>query len=80
MITPARLELLELMKELSIYCDWRPGQMIANLVGDGRGDLPEDIWEAEDEELLPVARKLVEYFRATRPEQLAEYQAATSAE
>lgn len=80
MMSQARLELLDLMKELSIYCDWRPGQMIANLVGHARGDMPEDIWEAEDEELLPAARELLESYRATRPERLAEHLTATNAE
>ena len=27
-----------------------------------------DIWDTEAEELLPVAHKLLEYFRTTRPE------------
>ena len=82
-ISPTRRELIQLIGELSTCCDWRFGQLIANLATAARlpyerHGFPEAAYDAEDHELLPAARNLLEYFRTTRPERTAAAAAAAS--
>ena len=44
--------------------DLRLGQLVANLATLAQGAKVEAIWDAEDEELLAAARRLVEHYRA----------------
>lgn len=82
-ISPTRRELMQVIRELSACCDWRLGQLIANLATAARlpyvrHGFPEAVYDAEDEEMLPAARNLLEYFRTTRPERFAEHMAVAS--
>lgn len=65
MIDPKRAELLTLLSKISdVYPDMRMGQLIANLTEHGRGPEFGDIWEVEDEQLIPPARRLLEALQA----------------
>ncbi len=60
MIEPKRAELLELLNRISAaYPEMRLGQLLCNLAEAGRGPEFGDIWEAEDEELIPAAQQLL---------------------
>jgi hypothetical protein len=60
MIDPNRAELLEVIRRISaVYPDFRLGQLICNLTMEGRGPEFGDIWEVEDEQLIPVAKDLL---------------------
>ena len=63
----ARQELLQALAELGeLFPDWRFGQLVANVATAARGPQPEAVWDAEDEELLAAARRLVERNRGRR--------------
>ena len=63
MTDPVRQELLTVLTELSSACpEMRFGQLIANLATLARGLSAEDLWDAEDDELLAAAKKQLEYF------------------
>ena len=67
MINPVRQEVLRVLAELSEVCpEVRLGQLMANLSYLARGLSNEAIWDMEDEELLTVARKHLEQWRARR--------------
>jgi hypothetical protein len=60
-----REELLRLLAELSdVDPELRLGQLIANLATLAQGAKPEAIWDAEDEELLAAARRLLGNYHA----------------
>jgi hypothetical protein len=64
MMTAQRKELFQLLGELSEQAPHlRFGQLTANLATLARGAKSEAIWDAEDEELLAAARRLVEHYR-----------------
>jgi GAF domain-containing protein len=59
-MTTARGELLRVLGALSVEADeLRFGQLMANLATLAQGARVEAIWEAEDEELLQAARRLL---------------------
>jgi len=61
MIDAKRRELLDLLERISdVNPEVRMGQLIANLTTMGRGTEFGDIWEVEDEQLIPAARQLLE--------------------
>jgi hypothetical protein len=63
-MTPTRKELLSCLTELSeVAPDLRLGQLVANLATLAQGAKVEAIWDAEDEELLAAARRLLEHYR-----------------
>lgn len=63
-MTPQRKELLQLLAHLSEEApELRPGQLIANLATLARGAEVEAIWDAEDEELIIAARRLLDHYR-----------------
>ena len=65
MTNETRLELLRTLDELGqLMPDVRFGQLIADLSYLARGPANESIWDAEDEELLTAARKLLDTHRA----------------
>ena len=43
--------------------DLRLGQLVANLATLAQGAKVEAIWDAEDEELLPAAQRLLDHYR-----------------
>lgn len=54
-------ELIEAISELRVtFPDWRIGQLIANLAMAAGGTDAAAIWDAEDEQLLVAARRLIE--------------------
>jgi hypothetical protein len=62
-----REELLKLLAELSeADPELRLGQLLANLATLAHGAKPEAIWDAEDEELLVAARRLLAHYRARK--------------
>jgi hypothetical protein len=64
-MTTTRSELLELLSELSQRApDLRMGQLVANLATLAQGAKAEAIWDAEDEELVVAARRLLEHYRS----------------
>jgi hypothetical protein len=64
-MTAERKELLSLIADLSEHApDLRFGQMVANLATMARGPQVESIWDCEDEEFIPAARRLVEKYRS----------------
>lgn len=64
MMTPTRGELLRQLAEISEEApELRLGQLIANLATLACGAKVEAIWDAEDEELLAAAQRLVEHYR-----------------
>ena len=68
MIDPTRREVLEVLAGLSeVVPEVRLGQLLCNLSYLARGPAVESIWDMEDEELLVVARKHLEDWRARRP-------------
>ena len=57
-----RADLLEAVAELSRrYPDWRLGQLIANVAGWA----DQDVWDAEDEQLLAAAQLHLQQFAPT---------------
>ena len=68
MMTAQRAELLRLIGEISAQApDLRLGQLVANLATLAQGAKVEAVWDAEDEELLPAAQRLLDHYlqRAT---------------
>ena len=66
-MTKNREQLLRLLAELSDAApDLRLGQMLANLATLALGPKPEATWDAEDEELLAAANRLLERYRSRR--------------
>jgi len=66
-MNPVRDELLQILAELSdLAPEVRFGQLIVNLSYLARGLSNESIWDMEDDELLTVARKHLEEWRARR--------------
>lgn len=64
-MTQTREELLLCLTELSeVAPDVRLGQVVANLATLAQGAKIEAIWDAEDEELLIAARRLMEHYRS----------------
>ena len=64
---PVRKEVLQVLAELSeLVPEVRFGQLIVNLSYLARGLSNESIWDMEDDELLTVARKHLEEWRARR--------------
>ncbi len=67
----ARTELIEAIAELArLTPELRVGQLVCNLANLSN-DHPLDLWDAEDEQLLPVARRLTAALREHH-EQTAE--------
>ena len=67
MMNPVRQELFQVLAELStLVPEVRFGQLIVNLSYLARGLSNESIWDMEDDELLTVARKHLEEWRARR--------------
>jgi hypothetical protein len=67
MMNPVRQEVLQVLGELSkLAPEVRLGQLIVNLSYLARGLSNESIWDMEDDELLTVARKHLEEWRARR--------------
>ena len=63
MTTPTRSELLHCLAQLSDEApELRLGQLVANLATLARGATVESIWDAEDEELLAAARRLLDHY------------------
>jgi hypothetical protein len=68
-MTDTRREILEILAELStLYPQMRMGQWMTSFASSARGARIESIYDAEDEELLPVMRR----FLASRKAALAE--------
>jgi hypothetical protein len=68
MMNPTRQDLLSILTKLSAACpEMRFGQLIANLATLARGLSSEDLWDAEDHELLEAGRKQLDYFTEHRP-------------
>jgi hypothetical protein len=64
-MTTTREDLLSCLTELSeVAPDLRLGQLVANLATLAQGAKVEAIWDAEDEELLGAARRLLEHYRS----------------
>jgi hypothetical protein len=62
-----REELLRHLAELSeADPELRLGQMIVNLATLAQGAKPEALWDAEDEELLAAARRLLEHYQTRK--------------
>jgi hypothetical protein len=67
-MTTSRSELLQVLSELSERAgELRFGQLVANLATLARGAKVEAIWDAEDEELVGAARRLLAHYRQRQP-------------
>jgi hypothetical protein len=65
MNTEARIDLLAAIAELSQhYPDWRLGQLVANI----SGWADQDIWDAEDSQLLEACRAHLEQLKTREKE------------
>lgn len=65
MMSNTRLELLEALSELSEqFPEVRLGQLVSNLATFAKGPQIEAIWDAEDRELLEVAKQQLAVFRS----------------
>ena len=63
-MTESRKELLRLLAELSeADAELRLGQLIANLATLAQGAKPEAVWDAQDEELIAAAGRLLAHYR-----------------
>jgi hypothetical protein len=63
-MTTTRRELLRLLADLSAEApDLRLGQLVANLATLAHGARVEAIWDAEDEELVAAAERLLNHYR-----------------
>ena len=59
-----RAELLALLTELSEEApDLRLGQLVANLATLAQGAKAEAVWDAEDDELVAAAKRLLAHYR-----------------
>ena len=62
-MTSQREELLRLIAELSEKApDLRLGQLVANLAALAKGAQVAAIWDAEDEDLVPAAQRLLDHY------------------
>jgi hypothetical protein len=62
-MTTTRSELLRLLEELSEHAsELRFGQLVANLATLAQGAKVEAIWDAEDDELVGAARRLLAHY------------------
>jgi hypothetical protein len=67
MTTPTRAELLHLLAELSAEApERRFGQLVANLAPLAQGAKIEAIWDAEDQELIAAAQRLLGRYQQRR--------------
>lgn len=63
-MTKDRAELLSLIAQLSeAVPEQRLGQLVANLATVARGAIEGALWDCEDEEFLPAARRMLEQYR-----------------
>ncbi len=63
-MTPTRSELLRLLGELSeVAGELRLGQLVTNLATLAHGAKVEAIWDAEDEQLVEAARRLLAHYQ-----------------
>ena len=63
-MTKDRAELLSLIAQLSdAVPEQRLGQLVANLATLARGAVNGAIWDCEDDEFVPAARKLLEHYQ-----------------
>lgn len=63
-MTTTRGELLRLLGELSEEAgELRFGQLVANLATLAQGAKVEAIWDAEDDELVVAARRLLDHYQ-----------------
>ena len=63
-MTTERGELLALLTELSEQApDLRLGQLVANLATLAQGAKVEAIWDAQDEELVAAAKRLLAHYQ-----------------
>jgi len=63
-MTTTRGELLRLLADLSDQTpDLRLGQLVANLATLAQGAKVEAVWDAEDDELVAAAKRLLEHYR-----------------
>lgn len=68
-MTSSRAELLRVIAEISDASpELRLGQLISNLAMKARGPQVEAIWDCEDDEFLPAARRLLDFYRNRGPE------------
>ena len=66
-MNPSRKVLLTLFAELSDEdSELRFGQLIANLATLAQGAKAEAIWDAEDEELVTAARRLLAHYQGRK--------------
>ncbi len=66
-MTELRKELLRLLAALSeADPELRLGQLITNLATLAQGAKPEAIWDADDNELLNAARRLLGHYQARK--------------
>jgi hypothetical protein len=64
-MTPIREALLTVLAALSEAApELRLGQLVANLATAAQGAKVEAIWDAEDEELLRAAQRLLEHYHS----------------
>ncbi len=67
-MTTTREELLRLLADLSEQAPHlRFGQLVANLATLARGAKAEATWDAEDEELVSAAQRLLVHYRQDNP-------------
>jgi hypothetical protein len=65
----ARNELMVALTELSdLMPDMRLGQLVCNLATMTEGRHQDSVWDVEDEDMLPAARRFLEYARQRSPE------------
>ena len=66
-MTTTREELLQTLGQLSVETpDLRFGQIIANVATLAHGPVAEAIWDAEDDEMLAAAQRLLERYRGRK--------------
>ena len=70
-MTATRNELLDVLRELGASApDLRFGQLVANVATLARGADASAVWDAEDDEFLTTARRLLAHYRQ-REQQVA---------
>jgi len=63
-MTKDRAELLSLIEQLSdAVPEQRLGQLVANLATLARGAVNGAIWDCDDQEFIPAARRMLEHYR-----------------
>jgi hypothetical protein len=67
-MTPSRTELLRIIAEISdAHPDLRLGQLITNLAMKGRNGHEDAVWNCEDDEFLPAARRMLDFYKKREP-------------